>query len=171
MLPLPVWPTDPNHQFFKNAARIYNKWMSLKVQPNIAWGFGVTQAEFESAFSITARGDKDKSVGIYQINVNRAAFIKEKTGIDLLTNPQIEIQCDAAWWELNNISLLGLELLLKTKTAADSAFIGCKYYERAGAADATIRRSLGAERWTVWGSKNAAFIASNPMQPHVSIFK
>jgi hypothetical protein len=160
---LPVWPPSGN-VFFQNAARCFNKWIALGLNPTVAYGL-VANAEAESAFEVKAVGDNDTAYGVYQWHwTPRGAAILAATGIDVRSDPKIENHVAAAYWELTHLFAASWAQIQQAKTALDAGSLVCTMYERAGAAFAVERRGAMAERWLAYFAANPDILKDNPPQ-------
>jgi N-acetylmuramoyl-L-alanine amidase/Phage tail lysozyme len=160
--PLPVWPPS-NDVFFARAAMVYNAWRELGVSIPFAVAM-TTQAEFESAFEPSARGDSDQAFNLYQWHWNtRGTAILAGCGVDVRTEMDIKKIVSAAWWEMNHTYSSARAAIASKTNVHDAAVAACQLYEGAGAPNAAARRGMGAERWSTWITDNAAFVAAHPV--------
>jgi len=127
----------------------------VKVEPWHAAGF-VAQADAESAFQTTARGDHGEAFGLFQMHGDRLQAIERATGVDMVATPAVARQLEGVWWELTHPELIHFNQILKAKTAYDAGFLACKLWERAGAPGQPQKRGQGAEGWAAWLIRDAA---------------
>jgi hypothetical protein len=161
-----------NSQYYANAVEIYDFWTQVaKLTPEQACGM-LAQADAESSLNPTAFGDKKgddyTAWGLYQIHTDRAAVIKDATGVDLTTLPSIADQHKAVWWELTNV-LLEERALIKVQactTASEAGSVACQYYERAGAPGQAAKRALRSEQWYEYLSRKPSMRWTQPHEAH-----
>ena len=156
MIPLPEWP-DPKSElgktFFANARAYFVEWKSFGVSNPFALGF-LANAEAESSLDPRAENPREQAYGLHQWHMPRIQAIKANTDIDITTFPSIADQVRAARWEILTYPALGYLNTIDARTASAAGEAVCKYFERAGAADAMQRRGAMAERWAVWFQEN-----------------
>ncbi len=163
-LRLPEWPEETTLEgltFFGNAAAILAAWRAHAA--SIAFALGMlAQAEAESSLDPNAKGDHVKgeptAFGLHQWHAGRLNAIKAQHGADILADVKagrgsVQIQIDAASWELDTFAYYGKKAIESASTAYMAAHQACALFERAGAADAAARRGAMAERWAVYFQK------------------
>ena len=121
----------------------------VKLSPWHAAAF-VEQADAESSFAPTVRGDYGEAFGLFQMHDDRIAAIKRATGIDIVATPTVEKQLEGVWWELTHPELIHLNQILKAANAYDAGYLACKLWERAGAPGQPAKRGQGAQAWLAY---------------------
>jgi hypothetical protein len=77
---------------------------------------------------------------------DRWQLILDGCGIDVWSEPSLERQLDALWWELTMVEKLALQEIRSAQSSYDSGAAGCRYYERAGAPAAMQKRGMMGQR-------------------------
>jgi hypothetical protein len=119
----------------------------------------VEQADAESSFEPSVRGDHGEAFGLFQMHDDRIDAIKRATGIDIVATPAVEKQLDGVWWELTHPELIHLNQILKSRNAYDAGCLACKLWERAGAPGQPPKRGQGAQAWLAWLTAHPARVA------------
>jgi hypothetical protein len=138
-----------------NAREIYSFFLAktspagVKLEPWHAAAF-VEQADAESSFEPSVRGDHGEAFGLFQMHDDRIDAIKRATGIDIVATPTVEKQLEGVWWELTHPELIHLNQILKAGNAYDAGYLTCKLWERAGAPGQPAKRGQGAQAWLAW---------------------
>ena len=138
-----------------NAREIYAFFLAktspqgVKLEPWHAAAF-VEQADAESSFEPSVRGDHGEAFGLFQMHDDRIDAIKRATGIDIVATPAVEKQLEGVWWELTHPELIHLNQILKARNAYDAGYLACRLWERAGAPGQPSKRGQGAQAWLAW---------------------
>lgn len=108
----------------------------------------IANEDAETSFMWWVVGDNGEAHGSAQMHADRAEVVKNGCGIDV-RNPDTSHldNLRAILWELNHVEKTALAEILKTTNAYDAAYAFCKYYERAGSANATTKRATRAVFW------------------------
>ena len=157
-----IWPAfniKAPSPFFVGMAKVYNNWESFGVPTPFAVAM-TCMADMEASFQIAVIGDNGTAYGLYQEHKDRAERIKDKLGIDLMgtPSPSLADQCKSAWWELNNTETRARDAMNLAHTAGACSGIACAMFERAGATDAVVRRTLEGERIAVFIQHNQDWV-------------
>jgi hypothetical protein len=127
------------------AATIRSFWLNYVTDP-VAVGF-VANADREDAFDVAAVGDRDMAYNIGQWHWQpRGAAILNGCGIDVRTC-SLENALVAMHWELTNVEQAAFAAIKSCATPESAAQAICRYYERAGAANALARSTALATMW------------------------
>ena len=121
----------------------------VKLQPWHAAAF-VEQADAESSFEPSVRGDHGEAFGLFQLHDDRIDAINRATGIDIVATPLVAKQLEGVWWELTHPELIHLNQILKARNAYDAGYLACRLWERAGAPGQPAKRGQGAQAWLAW---------------------
>jgi hypothetical protein len=142
--------------YYASAKESYTFWST----PNTFMGFttadfkdfhaigAVANEDAETSFLWHSVGDNGEAHGSFQDHDDRVALIKKGCGIDVSSpNTSHLDMLRAALYELNTTEKHSLQELLATTNAYDAAVAWCKYFERAGAPNATSKRGVRAIFW------------------------
>ena len=139
--------------YYANAVTIYKFWLAAGFAPAQAAGL-LAQADAESSLDPLAIGDHRQAYGLEQWHSSRADAIRNGSGVDLTKLPPLADQLKAALWELQHTERHALIQIKATKTAFDSGYAACRFWERPASVAQYSRRAAMAEKWAVYFSRH-----------------
>lgn len=153
MLPAGCGLTPPSTGEKKRIAQMaFDKAIAAGYTQEQAAGI-VANIQHESGFNPNIRGDRGRTLGLFQHHPDRRTKIKAATGIDIMSS-RPEDQVDSALWELDNTEIKAGKRLRAAKTAREAGAIVSDDFERLLRKECASRGAT-AERLLIELSKGA----------------